>query len=116
MQIEKYIYYLSKTGKTGERSLNETYLSDLPKGISLKITNPKGMIIMGRNTLLSKEQRHDFEIIKRKYKNTIDILTYDELLKRLNVTIEQESVSKTVSMNSLFKNNIIDNGNREIRF
>ena len=34
----------------------------------------------------------------------------------ISFEIPPESVSKTVSMNSLFKNNIIDNGNREIRF
>lgn len=29
----------------------------------------------------------DFEIIKRKYANMIDIITYDALLRRLNNTI-----------------------------
>lgn len=89
MQIEKYIYYLSKTGQKGESSLNQKYLSDLPEGLTLKITNPKGIIIMGRNSILTKEQEHDFEIIKRKYKNLIDIFTYDDLIKRLNISIEQ---------------------------
>ena len=40
------------------------------------------------------------------------ITSYDDV----RLAIAKESVSKTVSMNSLFKNNIIDNGNREIRF
>ena len=44
---------------------------------------------MGREANLSDEQRDDFEIVKRKYKNVIDILTYDDLLQRLDFTIEQ---------------------------
>jgi hypothetical protein len=51
--------------------------------------NPKGLVIMGRDHNLSKEQRADFEIVKRKYKNVIDIITYDDLTRRLQVTIEQ---------------------------
>lgn len=89
MQIEKYIYYLNKTGKHGEKRLTEKYGDLLPDGLQLKITNPKGMIIMGRTSVLNAEQIHDFEIIKRKYKNVIDIFTYDDLLKRLKTSIEQ---------------------------
>ena len=55
----------------------------------IKITNPSGIIIMGRDDKLSDIQRDDFEVIKRKYKNIIDIITYDDLLKRLKFTIEQ---------------------------
>ena len=42
---------------------------------------------MGRDTDLSIEQKQDFEIIKRKYNNVIDIITYDDLLRRLNFII-----------------------------
>jgi hypothetical protein len=47
------------------------------------------MIIMGREINLSPSQKRDFEVIKRKYKNIVDIITYDDLLGRLSVTIEQ---------------------------
>ena len=40
---------------------------------------------MGREDRLTEDQKKDFEIIKRKYKNVIDILTYDDLLRRLHI-------------------------------
>ncbi len=89
MQIEKYIFYLNKSGKKGEDTLTETYKTELPSGFKIKITNPRGIIIMGRENNLTIEQRHDFEVIKRKYKNIIDIITYDDLLRRLQFTIDQ---------------------------
>jgi hypothetical protein len=89
MQVEKYIFYLNKSGKTGEDALTTRYQALLPAGLSIKITNPSGIIIMGRNSNLSNDQIQDFEVIKRKYKNVIDIITYDDLLGRLQVMIEQ---------------------------
>lgn len=89
MQIEKYIFYLNKWGKKGEEVLTKKYKDELPKGFSIKITNPGGIIIMGRENNLSPSQKQDFEVIKRKYKNVLDIITYDDLLGRLKFTIEQ---------------------------
>jgi len=83
MQIEKYIYYLNKWGRDAETKLTERYKTQLPPDFQINITNPKGIIIMGREDTLSIEQLKDFEIIKRKYNNVIDIITYDELLRRL---------------------------------
>lgn len=88
MQIEKYILYLNKWGQRGEDDLNKRYRREL-KGMRLKIINPKGIIIMGREVNLSPEQRDDFEVIKRKYSNVIDIVTYDDLLSRLDFTVRQ---------------------------
>ena len=89
MQIEKYIYYLNKLGKQGEKNLTKKYKKDLPEGLDIKIVNPNGMIIMGRDKTMEPFELGDFEIIKRKYKNVIDIFTYDDLLRRLEVTIKQ---------------------------
>lgn len=89
MQIEKYIFYLNKWGKFGEKKLIEQYKDKLPSSIKVHITNPNGLIIMGREKGLTESQLLDFEVIKRKYKNVIDIITYDDLLKRLSFTIEQ---------------------------
>lgn len=89
MQIEKYIFYLNKWGKKGEDVLTAKYKDNLPDNFKIKITNPSGIIIMGRENNLSTLQREDFEVIKRKYKNIIDIVTYDDLLKRLRFTIGQ---------------------------
>jgi len=89
MQIEKYIFYLNKWGKKGEEKLTSHYKHKLADNFKIKITNPSGLIIMGRTTGLSKEQIQDFEVIKRKYKNVIDIITYDDLINRLEFTIAQ---------------------------
>ena len=93
MQLEKYIFYLNKWGQRGEDRLSERYRTELPSGLRLKIINPKGIIIMGRENKLSILQRDDFEIIKRKYKSVIDIVTYDDLLARLGFTISQLQAS-----------------------
>ncbi|RZK26894.1 MAG: DUF4263 domain-containing protein [Flavobacterium sp.] len=89
MQIEKYIYYLNRWSEKGEKKLTEKYASDLPQQFKIKITNPCGIIIMGRENNLTAEQKSDFEIVKRKYKNVVDIMTYDSLLLRLKITIDQ---------------------------
>jgi hypothetical protein len=89
MQIEKYIYYLNKLGRQGEKKLTNKYKNDLPEGLEIKIVNPNGMIIMGRDNTMEASELGDFEIIKRKFKNIIDIFTYDDLIRRLEVTISQ---------------------------
>ncbi len=88
MQIEKYIYYLNKWGKAGEDALTKKYASELPKNFRIRVTTPGALIIMGRNHSMNTKQEEDFEIIKRKFKNVIDILTYDDLVKRLENIIE----------------------------
>jgi hypothetical protein len=89
MQVEKYVFFLNRWGAAGEERLTEKYKSQLPENLQIKITNPGGLIIMGRDDKLSLEQKLDFEVVKRKYKNVIDIITYDSLLKRLQITVEQ---------------------------
>lgn len=84
MQAEKYLFHLSKWGCAGEKAIYEKRKSELPAGIDLKITNPKAIILLGRDNDFTGEQRFDFEIIRRKYANMIDIMTYDDLLRRLN--------------------------------
>jgi hypothetical protein len=87
MQVEKYIYHLNRWADKGEKELTEKYKKELPEGFSMKITNPAGMIIMGRDNDLNTLQKLDFEVVRRKYKNLIDILTYDDLIRRLEFTI-----------------------------
>jgi len=87
MQIEKYIYHLNKSGQTGENKLTTKYKAKIPPDFKVKITNPSGIIIMGRDISLTSDQKEDFEVVKRKYKNVIDIITYDDLLRRLKFII-----------------------------
>ena len=44
---------------------------------------------MGREKELTTEQQRDFEVIKRQYKNVVDIITYDDLIRRLEFMISQ---------------------------
>lgn len=83
MQVEKYIYMLNHWGSKGEKELLKRYESELPNHFKIKIVNPNGIIIMGRDKNFNEKQEIDFEIIKRKYKNIVDIITYDDLIERL---------------------------------
>lgn len=89
MQLEKYIFYLNKWGGIGEKYLSSKYKNKLPNNFNIRITNPGGLIIMGRSNLLNKHQKEDFEVIRRKYKNVIDIMSYDDLIHRLENIIEK---------------------------
>ncbi|MFY1612155.1 Shedu anti-phage system protein SduA domain-containing protein [Macellibacteroides fermentans] len=76
-------------GQNGETHLTNYYKNLIPNDFKIRITNPSGIIIMGREKGLSTEQLQDFEIVKRKYKNVVDIITYDDLLNRLGCIINQ---------------------------
>jgi hypothetical protein len=84
MQVEKYLFHLSKWGRTGERAIQEKRKAELPADFEIRITNPKAMLILGRDKNFTVDQLFDFEIIKRKYANIVDIMTYDDLLRRLD--------------------------------
>lgn len=83
MQVEKYLFHLNKWGAEGEQQINARRASELPNGMRIRVTNPKAMIILGRDNDFETDQKFDFEIIKRKYANIVDIMTYDDLLQRL---------------------------------
>jgi len=89
VQIEKYVYCLSHWGSSGEKALTSRFETDLPKGVSVRIVNPQGMLILGRSSNLTEKQKYDFEIVKRQYKNIVDIMTYDDLLERLKNIVSQ---------------------------
>ena len=88
MQAEKYLFHLSKWGRAGEQEIYDKRKSELPAGMELKITNPKAIILLGRDNDFVGQQRFDFEIIRRKYANVLDIITYDDLLRRVANIIE----------------------------
>lgn len=90
MQAEKYLFHLAKWGVAGEEKLTNKYADQLPPGLTIRITNPKAILILGRDQkpvggrALDSDALFDLEIIKRKYANMMDILTYDDLLRRLD--------------------------------
>ena len=87
MQLEKYLYRLSRSGVQGEKKLAKKFACQLPSGLELKVTNPKGLVLLGRDTAMTESQRLDFEIVRRQYRNVVDILTYDDLHRRLDVVL-----------------------------
>lgn len=92
MQTEKYIYHINRMGNEGEKFLTKKYKDKLSKyNLRIQITNPKGIIIAGLSSKFDKTQRLDFEIIRRKYANIIDIITYDDLINRLKNLIQKFS-------------------------
>lgn len=95
MQAEKYLFHLSKWGHAGEQEIYNKRKSELPTWIELKITNPKAIILLGRDNDFVGQQRFDFEIIRRKYANMLDIMTYDDLLRRVGNIIEMMSRQKS---------------------
>lgn len=71
-----------------ERQLNKRYRADIPSSITIKITNPKALVIIGRTDDFDDEKRQDYEIIRRKYMNIVDIVSYDDLLARIDSVIK----------------------------
>lgn len=86
-QIEKYIYCLNAWGKDGEQELQKKLSSKLPAAVTPKIVNPQGILLLGRSDQFNCQQKDDFELIKRQYKHIAEIMTYDDLIQRIdNIT------------------------------
>jgi len=88
MQIEKYLRHLNRWGPKGEAALRKQIGDKLPPDFQIKITNPCGVIIMGREKGLTHAQLRDLEVTRRHYKHIADIVTYDELLRRLKFILK----------------------------
>jgi hypothetical protein len=43
---------------------------------------------------MSPAQRRDFDVVRRKYRNVADIVTYDDLLRRLDFVLAQLRASR----------------------
>lgn len=89
MQIEKYLYYLVRSGDAGEKKISDRYSGKLPDGLEIRVANPRGLVLIGRDANLESKQKLDFELIRRQYRNIVDIITYDDLLRRLKMTIKK---------------------------
>jgi len=85
MQVEKYIVYLQRGGIDQDRRIQKKFKDQLPSGVSVKVVNPRGMVILGRSNSLTKEQLDDYEVVRRKYARIADIITYDDLIRRLEI-------------------------------
>ncbi len=88
MQMESYLYHLRKGGYVLEDYINKHCRGRLLPDLKISVVNPKGILILGRSNDFDNKQKLDFEIIRRKYASIIDILTYDDLLRRLSNVID----------------------------
>ena len=82
-QIEKYIYCLNAWGKDGEQDLQKQLADKIPSSVTPKVVNPQGILLLGRSKDFNHQQKTDFELIKRQYKHIAEIMTYDDLLQRI---------------------------------
>lgn len=81
-QIEKYLFCLNCLNREKDKFLIK--LSEkLPNNMKAQVVNPQGILLLGRSNDFNEQQKRDFEIIKRQYKNVVDIMTYDDLMSRL---------------------------------
>ena len=83
-QIEKYIYCLNVWGTEGEKVLQKQLSEKLPNNVMPKVINPQGILLLGRSEQFNQQQKNDFELIKRQYKHIADIMTYDDLIQRID--------------------------------
>ncbi|MBR4144445.1 MAG: DUF4263 domain-containing protein, partial [Lachnospiraceae bacterium] len=81
-QIEKYILCLTTVDKSREEVRNAV-TTKIEAKLPIDFVNPKGILLIGRSADFNEQQKRDFELIKRQYKNITDIMTYDDLLKRM---------------------------------
>lgn len=94
-QIEKYIYCLNAWGKDGEQDLHKQLSNKLPESVTPKVVNPQGILLLGRSKDFNFQQKNDFELIKRQYKHIAEIMTYDDLLQRIDNIIS--ALSHTIT-------------------
>jgi hypothetical protein len=88
MQTEKYLFELMRDADGQKQEIEKKCQSYLPSGYDVKIVNPVGMVIFGRDNNFTSDERRDFEIIKRKYNHIVDVMTYDDISRRLKNIIE----------------------------
>ena len=88
-QVTHYLRHLNRWGPRGEDYLTRLLSADLPAGFRIQIINPLGIVIMGRCNTLSEVQRREFEVLRRDSKGIVDIITYDDLLARLQAVLDQ---------------------------
>ena len=97
-QVTHYLRHLSRWGQNGEDYLTRLLSAELPVGFRIRIVNPSGIVIMGRSNSLTDVQRRDFEVLRRDSKGIVDIVTYDDLLARVQAVLDQLRNGSTLTV------------------
>lgn len=90
-QVENYLFGLNTSNKTAIENIKKHFSKSgkpLPETLSLKILNPRGIIIMGRSNTNDPKILDSIELLRRQYVHIVDIITYDDLIDRLYNIIE----------------------------
>ena len=75
---------LSRALSVAEILIIKRDLADkIPSSVTPKVVNPQGILLLGRSKDFNHRQKNDFELIKRQYKHIAEIMTYDDLLQRI---------------------------------
>ncbi len=86
MQIERYLYNLNRYNKIEDIKKQNNGKNNIDK--ILNIVNPRGIIIAGRSVNFNTDEQNCFEIVRRQHKNIVDIITYDDLIQRLEFVLQ----------------------------
>lgn len=84
MQCNKYCFWLIQNRKKNEELISKKFKEKYGVDMKINIRSPKFTVILGRNEGLTEKQIKDFKTIKNQYNNVIEILTYDDIITRLN--------------------------------
>lgn len=90
-QVENYIYGLNMDSSSAVDKIKERFSRSggpLPDTLKLKVLNPRGFVIMGRSDTKDDEILNSIELLRRQYSHIVDIITYDDLIERLQNVIE----------------------------
>ena len=84
MQCNKYCFWLIQNRKNNEELISKKIKEKYGIDMKINIRNPNFTIILGRNIDFSEQQKKDFKTIKNQYNNVNEILTYDDIIIKLD--------------------------------
>lgn len=77
------LYFRPAPKRRAQSDVSKKIKEKLPPHLDLQIVNPQGILLLGRSNQSNKQQKQNFEILKRQYKHIAGIMTYDDLVSRL---------------------------------
>ena len=87
-QIENYLYNLNRKCENLANAIKKRIEKEITGNFEVKILNPRGLIIAGYSPIeRSDKERTALEIIRRQYSHVADVITYNDLIERLENTI-----------------------------
>ena len=88
MQCNKYCFWLIQHRKKNEELIRKKIKEKYKIDMKINIRSPKFTIILGRNINFTEKQKKDFKTIKSQYNNVNEVLTYDDIIIKLERIID----------------------------